>query len=90
MKIVNCKKIKDLKKSNRGNRTERTETQKRAALKLMLLHNPMKREECRRRLSEVKKGKTPPCPFPKNNEFWKLRKDIQSSSCKTDTLNSNP
>ena len=91
MKIVKCNKIIDMKKSNRGNRNLRTQAQIYSAIKIMLLNNPMRRKECREKLSKSRKGKKPSHPFPKRNQYWQLRKDIKyASSCKTDTLNSNP
>ena len=76
------RKIKTMAKSNKGNRSPRSQAQISAAIKTMILKNPMKREECRRRLSEVKKGKRPPCPFPKDNELWKLRKKFNPQAAK--------
>jgi hypothetical protein len=56
-KMVNCKPIKDMNKTNKGNRTPRNENQKRAATLYMILHNPMFNEESRRKSAEARKGK---------------------------------
>jgi hypothetical protein len=56
--------IKDLRKTNSGNRTPRSEAQRTAALKRMLLDNPMKKPTNRIKKSMWMWG----------NQFWKLRK----------------
>lgn len=54
----------------------RTEEQRIALIKRMILNNPMKNPQTREKVSNSKRGKMPPNPFPKNNQFWKNRKDL--------------
>lgn len=75
-KVFQIKKIKDLNKINSGNTSERTEKQRDAAQLRMLLDNPMKKPENREKQRQRMLGKNPSNPFPKDNTYWRLRKNL--------------
>jgi len=58
------RKIKNLNKRNSGNRTPRNENQRKSAVKIMILHNPLKKPLNRINQSQRMVG----------NSLWKQRK----------------
>lgn len=76
---MKLRKIKDIKKGFKKGTQEKTERQLEAArlrgTRDMLLNNPMKRPEVRKKISRIKKGKitSPKSLFKKGNTAWKKR-----------------
>jgi hypothetical protein len=85
MNFIKYRKIKDLRKTNTGNKVKRTEKQILAATKNMILNNPMFKERNRIMQSMRMLGKPPSNPFPKGNQYWKLRKKFKHTE-RTKTL----